>query len=476
MLAHAIDQKTMLLIVFMLFSFFFSISQTALAAQVVVSPTSGSYSDGEFFTVNVQVDPEGNRVNAVESKLTFDPTKLSVVSISKIGSIFTLWTTEPTFSNTDGIVRFGGGTPDPFLTKSTLVSITFKALDVGHTNVSVSSASVLAADGVATQVYTGPLNATYTIKPSAGSNSTTSISSHVALNANSLPLVPEANSTIFSDPETWYGTKNGTFTWQVPPDVDKLALNVSTSSDYDPTTISKPPIDTVALNDAVLHDGIQYLTLQYHNKTGWGATLHRKVMIDTTPPERFTIVVDNATTPSAFPHLAWEATDTVSGIKTYALTINGQDPIDISPDKARNGYSLSNLEDGTYMVTVTAYDLADNKTVATLPVSVTQGWHPPASPTHATTSFESPITGKNFTILLLLVLNVLQFIYLFMNTKTTERHEQQLRAEMQKMHDHTENIFSALRHEMYEQTNGVAQQGRSSKQPRKVPKGSDQVS
>ncbi|MCH8148631.1 MAG: sulfatase-like hydrolase/transferase [Planctomycetes bacterium] len=43
----------------------------------------------------------------------YDPNKIEVVSISKAGAIFSLWTQDPSFSNAVGSVTFGGGLPDP---------------------------------------------------------------------------------------------------------------------------------------------------------------------------------------------------------------------------------------------------------------------------------------------------------------------------------------------------------------------------
>ena len=69
----------------------------ALAADLVISPSSGSYSAGQTFTATVRAVPGGDSINAVEATLSFDPSLLSVVSVSKTGSAFSLWTTEPTF-------------------------------------------------------------------------------------------------------------------------------------------------------------------------------------------------------------------------------------------------------------------------------------------------------------------------------------------------------------------------------------------
>jgi hypothetical protein len=136
---------------------------TVYAAEVIVSPATGAYSVGQTFSATIQVNPLGKSINAVEAKLLFDATKFSVQSVSKTGSVFSLWTTEPTFSNSAGTIEFGGGSPTPFSNRSSLVTVTFKTLAQGEGKVSVSTASVLAADGLGTNVYTAGVPATYAV-------------------------------------------------------------------------------------------------------------------------------------------------------------------------------------------------------------------------------------------------------------------------------------------------------------------------
>ena len=63
--------------------FSYSFFSAAQAADVLLSPSSGAYSTGQTFTATVQVNPAGDSVNAVEAQLSFNPSVLSVVSLSK---------------------------------------------------------------------------------------------------------------------------------------------------------------------------------------------------------------------------------------------------------------------------------------------------------------------------------------------------------------------------------------------------------
>ena len=261
---------------------------TTYAAEVVVSPSTGTYSKGQSFTTTIQVNPQGKSVNAVEAKFTFDNTKFAVVSVSKTGSVFSLWTTEPVFSNSAGTIEFGGGSPTPFTAKSNLVSITLRTLAEGTGRIAVSTASVLAADGLGTNVYTGAGNGTFTISgatitppPAVEEEEETpkkepTGDSEAAITFGDPPRAPEAGSAVFLEPDKWYATKVGLFTWEIPFDVDELALDIATSAEAEPTTKYDPPIEEISLNSTMLIDGVQYLTMQYKNQVGWGAILHRK--------------------------------------------------------------------------------------------------------------------------------------------------------------------------------------------------------
>jgi hypothetical protein len=468
----------------LLVGLFFVCTYSVRAAEVLISPSTGTYTVGQSFTVTVQTNPQGKSVNAVEAKLSFDNTKLSVVSVSKTGSAFSLWTTEPSFSNTAGTIDFGGGSPTPFSTRSNLASVTFRVLAAGSANVSVSSASVLAADGLGTDVYTGPGNATYTLTaattptpnptPTETEAEPEEESTDATITFGDPPRAPEAGSTVFLDPEVWYAAKVGLFTWEVPFDVDVLALDIASSSEYEPKTVYDPPIEQLSITDGMLTEGVQYLTMQYKNQVGWGGILHRKIMIDSMPPLPFIINVRAGNSPSAFPLLTFEANDETSGIQRYEMSIANGEPVEITPDEAKLGYMLKNLEDGTYTVTVIAYDFAGNKTESSSAVLITSGWHPPVESV-AGGSIWDLFKGKNLVIILLLLVIIAQFVYTTYSRKQHEQREQKLRKETKEIQDQMEKIFSALRDEIYDQINMITKHERLSKKEKEAVEGLNQA-
>lgn len=478
-------QKIILGTVFALFVFASS-AQISFAAQLLVSPSTGSYTKGQSFTATIQVDPQGKSVNAVETKLSFDNTKLSVVSVSKTGSAFSLWTTEPTFSNSAGTIDFGGGSPTPFTSKSTLVSITFRATTEGEAKVSVTTGSVLAADGLGTDVYTGAVPGTYTIaaattppvteepKPSEEPKKEEPEEDNAAITFGDPPRAPEAGSTVFLDPEVWYATKSGVFTWSIPFDVDSMRLDFSTSSEYTPVTVYDPPIEDLATNDTMLSEGEQYLTIQFKNQVGWGGILHRKIKIDTEAPKPFAINVRAGNSTTAFPLLTFEAKDDTSGIEKYEMVIADGEPIEITPDEAQIGKLLSNIENGTYTVKVTAFDFAGNETTATVAVLITAGWTKPVEMVEQTSIWDL-FKGKNLAIILLVLIIAGLITYIFYIRKQFELQASKLRKETREIQDQMEKIFSALRDEIYDQINLITKRERLSKKEREAVEGLNQA-
>lgn len=461
------------------------VTTLAQAADVLLSPSSGSYSTGQTFTVTVQADPKGQAINAVEASLTFDTKVLSVVSLSKTGSVFSLWTTEPTFSNTAGTISFGGGSPTPFSAKSNLLSVTFTAKAAGAGAASFGQTSALAADGKGTDVLANKVGGSYTVAAATTPTptptpetpkptETTETDDNAAITFGDPPRAPEVGSTAYLDPELWYNKTEGVFTWEIPFDVTELAVELATSSDNDPSEVFDPPIDEFTVNAENLKDGVQYLSIQYKNQVGWGAITNRKIQIDTTAPEAFTVMVQPGTKANAFPLISFDAKDPTSGIERYELLVADREPVTVTPDEAKLGYLLTDLVDGTYTVTVTAFDRAGNKTVATAPVLITAGWQPPVEGATEHSIFDF-FTGKNILIILLFLAAALEFAYILFERRQFAKKEELLRKETREIQDQMEKIFSALRDEIYDQINLITKRPRLSKKEKEAVEGLNQA-
>lgn len=128
----------------------------ANAATLYITPSTGAYNTGEIFSMLINVNTAGKSINAASGQLNFDNSRLEVKSLGYSTSIFTLWTTEPTFSNAAGSVTFSGGLPSPGFTgpSGAILRITFKPKAQGQATVNFVSGSALANDGKGTNILT----------------------------------------------------------------------------------------------------------------------------------------------------------------------------------------------------------------------------------------------------------------------------------------------------------------------------------
>lgn len=140
---------------------FFTISQTAFAASLSVSPASGTYSVGDTITARVVVSSDTS-LNAVSGNLSFTSSIFSVDSVSKTGSILNFWVSEPSFSASS--VQFEGVSLAGFSgSANRVVTVTLRAKKTGIGTVSFQSGQILANDGSGTDVTGVMSGATYTI-------------------------------------------------------------------------------------------------------------------------------------------------------------------------------------------------------------------------------------------------------------------------------------------------------------------------
>lgn len=129
-------------------------SQAAPSVTLSLSPTNQTVKVGSEFnaTLIVSVPTPVDTFNAIESTLQFSNSKLQVVSISKIGSVLSVWSEEPSFSNTGGTIRFSGGRTSSFSGVGTVLTVKFRAIAVGDAALTLSSGSVLSNDGKGTNL------------------------------------------------------------------------------------------------------------------------------------------------------------------------------------------------------------------------------------------------------------------------------------------------------------------------------------
>jgi len=359
----------------LIFAFCILVPKTnAQRASLYFSPSSGTYTVGNTFLVQVKVNSGGVAINAADGTIIFDPDKLEVVRISKEDSIFTLWVQEPTFSNSLGTINFAGGKPSPgFIgAAGTIFNIYFRAKTSGTTNLTFASGSVLADDGKGTNILgslgSGVYNLTakgietvppeeITPQPTAGP-----------------PKAPIVSSPDCPDENRWCSNNSPRLEWKLPEDVIAISYAIDKNPTTNPKEIFEP---TSSVSFSNLEDGIWYFHINFKNQYGWGALTHRKLMIDTKPPLPFEIEVKIEDPTDPQPVLFFDTSDELSGIEYYELTIGQGEPFQVRGITKENPLKLPPQAAGKHLVVVRAFDKAGNftdakKEIEILPIETPQ--------------------------------------------------------------------------------------------------------
>lgn len=333
---------------------------SASAATLSFSEPATSYSVGQTFSVGVYAGSSDQAMNAASGVISFPWDKLEVVSLSKTGSILSLWIQEPSFSNSAGTVSFEGVVPNPGYTGASgkILTITFKAKSVGTANLSFSSGSVLANDGTGTNILNGSRVAVVNI----GAKSSLSPISG-AEEVISEDNAPTITSETHPDQAKWYANNSPEFSWVLPDGAIEVRTLVGTSPKSVPTIRYAPAISSKKID--ALPDGIYYFHLQIRTASGWGGVAHYRVNIDTTPPKSFSITFPHGTKGlEPQPIILFNTVDSESGVSHYDIKIGSGGPLRISPSAISNPYPLPSQLPGAHIVTVTAFDRAGNTTNA----------------------------------------------------------------------------------------------------------------
>lgn len=136
--------------------FFLLPSFCTAAAQISLVSSKSSVSVGDVFTVTAYVSADAS-VNALSGILSFPASMFEIQSVSKSNSIVGFWVNDPQYSNTSGTVGFEGVVLNPGFTgtKGKVLHIVVKARAAGSGQFSYTDASVLANDGLGTNVLSG---------------------------------------------------------------------------------------------------------------------------------------------------------------------------------------------------------------------------------------------------------------------------------------------------------------------------------
>lgn len=135
----------------------------AESATMSFSPSGGTYSVGQRINLNIVVEST-EPINAVSASAIFPVSGFQIESVSRSGSIIDFWVKEPSFTKSDGIVRFEGVMTSPFAgSNGKIITVVLRAVKEGSYITSFDSGEILANDGEGTNLTESLKEANFTI-------------------------------------------------------------------------------------------------------------------------------------------------------------------------------------------------------------------------------------------------------------------------------------------------------------------------
>lgn len=328
---------------------FFIMPYVSSAASLSVSPSTGTYKVSDTFSAYIIVNSQGQAINAVSVKLSYPTSLLKVVSVSKTDSIINYWVQEPTFSNSNGQVFLEGVVVNPGFSGSNgkVLKVTFEAKASGVAQLNYVLSSVLANDGLGTNVLNSSSKASYTI------GDTAPVSTTPGSSATPAPIF--VTSSTHPDPNEWYNVRDLQLNWKIPSIVTSISYDLDQTVSTNPGSTADQKVTTYSKNN--LNDGTWFFHLRARNETGWGAVSHFRVQVDTTPPQYVSVVSEGEKEGKTIFKIS--AKDSTSGIKNYEVRIDGGDAIFV-PGSDTATFTAPILVVGEHTIFVTAYDFAGN--------------------------------------------------------------------------------------------------------------------
>jgi len=288
---------------------------SASAATLKINSNSAILSSGETATLNVVLNSEGIAVNNAEATITFPSELFDILSISKAGSIFSLWVEEPYFSNSSGVITLNGGVPTPGFNGSNgpVVSIVVRAKKNGQAEFVFSSAAVRANDGLGTDVLSNKQGKIITV-----ADKEKPVVEEVPAPAPSAVTL-QITSPTHPNQDQWYKDIDPIFRWTVPSGVDAIQTTIDNSAGELPHVTYIPTIKEKSVKD--LKDGIWYFKVRARKGGNWGPVSTYIARIDNTIPEKKDVAFSYDDNKKIL-NIKAQITDETSGLDHYEIYIN----------------------------------------------------------------------------------------------------------------------------------------------------------
>lgn len=166
-------------------------------ASLFLNKSQSTVGEGDNITIDVKVKSPDQAINAVSGSITFPGDLLQIVSISRDNSILNIWTHDPNINRNK--ISFEGVILNPgYIGQGgNIFHITFQAKKIGTATISFNEGSLLANDGLGTNIIAGLNSTTFSI---IGSGALDLIRPIASTNNKllALPVITEYSESVFS--------------------------------------------------------------------------------------------------------------------------------------------------------------------------------------------------------------------------------------------------------------------------------------
>ncbi len=361
------------------------------SAYFYLSPEKGNYVVGDNFSIDIRFNTSKKFVNAAESILIFNPTKLKVLGIKKEDSLFNSWLPGTSFSNDKGVIVLRAGTIEKISANNGLLaSIIFKAISPGETTIYFKSGSLLEANGQATNILNELKPATFILEPKNGLPLYLKerLFGKLTANEDSLAIF----STTHPKEDRWYKNNSPKFEWEIPKGTTAISFSIDKNPTSQPQKIYNPPVKEAEFSN--LENGIWFFHLRFKEGDIWSKTINRRVMIDNERPSDFKISIDNQgdqTNPQ--PIFLFPTEDNFSGVDYYELKIDDNSVVKLISAK----YKPKPLNPGIHSLLIKAFDRAGNFTANIKDFEIKPLESPKILEISSNITVGNPLTIKGYT-------------------------------------------------------------------------------
>jgi hypothetical protein len=167
-------------------------------ASLFLSKSQTTVSEGENITIDVKVKSPDQAINAVSGSITFPGDLIQISSISRDNSILNIWTHDPNVSRNK--ISFEGVILNPGYTGQggSIFHIVFQAKKTGNATVSFNEGSILANDGLGTNIINGLNSTSFNIIASGALDLIRPIAKTNNNKLLALPVITEYSQSVLS--------------------------------------------------------------------------------------------------------------------------------------------------------------------------------------------------------------------------------------------------------------------------------------